>query len=134
MGATQRTIGQDGCTITCLSMVADKNPSETNKVLTQHGGYTNGNLVSWQAACTALGLKFIYRYRTYDNQVAIDAISKYGFVLAEVDFDGNPKTTGKHWVKLNGNHLLDDPNSLTIHPEPTSKYKDYTGLAVIQKP
>lgn len=135
MGSTNRRINQDGCTISCLGMAADANPGDVNKLLTENKGYApKTNLVSWAAACKALQrLKFIYRYTSYNNKTALDAIAKYGFVLAEVDFDGNPKTTGKHWIVLLGNKKMYDPWSLIGRTEPTTKYTNYTGLAVIQR-
>lgn len=142
MGTTQRTIGDDGCTDTCLGMASGKDPNEVNRLLTAKGGYAYKTdlktkvkyaLVSWDAACKALGnLKFIWRYAKYDNQVALDAIKKYGFVLVEVDFDGNTKTTGKHWVKFDGNHVMDDPLA-NKGGSPISKYPLLTGMAVIQR-
>lgn len=134
MGKTRHTIGQDGCTITDLGMIAGLDPVAMNKMLTRGGGYAFGNLVNWTMLQKCVpSLKFIYRYKKYDNKVALAAIKKYGFCLAEVDYDGNTRTQGNHWVVLLGNHLMNDPLSLSTHPESTSKYRLYTGLAVIQK-
>lgn len=141
MGNTNRRIMDDGCTMTCLSMIAEKNPGDVNHLLSTQGGYWYDaankrwtNLISWVSACNIINnLRFIRRDRAYDNQKALDAIAKYGFVLAEVDFDGNPKTTGRHWIVLLGNKRMYDPWSVSKHPESTSKYKEYTGLAVVEK-
>jgi len=141
MGYTSRKIGNEGCTISCLGMVSDKNPEEVNRLMTTRGGYYYDpvakiwtNLVYWEPACAALGnLRFIRRDRFYDNNRALEAIKKYGFALAEVDFDGNLKTSGKHWIVLLGNKKMNDPWSTSKHPEPTSKYKEFTGLAVLQR-
>ena len=143
LGTSKTTIGGYGCTISCLDMASNKNPGEVNKALqgvykgfvNENGGTSSANLVNWTKIETALkNLRFIYRYKTYDNAVAKDAIKKYGFVLAEVDWDGNPKTPkDSHWIILVGNQQMYDPMTFPCRIEKTGKYKIYKGLAVLQQ-
>ena len=47
VGTGGKTIGEVGCTISCLGMGADITPEEVNERMNRVGGYTNGNLVTW---------------------------------------------------------------------------------------
>ena len=130
IGTSFSTIGQVGCTITCLSMITGQRPDVTNTFLTKGGGYIYGNIINWTKLHDCLGLTFNTRMNGYDNLQVLNAISQYGFCLVQVDAApiGNPG--GKHWVVFVGNHQLLDPWTGTARS--TSVYIP-TGFCVISK-
>ena len=112
LGTSDKTIGGYGCTITCLGMVADLNPLEVNSLFNKHGVYAQGNLVIWEKVNSAipwLHYEKDGRKRTYDNVVAKDAITRHGFVLAEVNAAPIGSPNGKHWVVMIGGGRIVDP-------------------------
>lgn len=134
LGDSNYTIGPDGCTITCLAMAANLTPGEINRRMNLVGAL-KGGLVNWTLIGKAnIGLEFIWRNKGWleaDNAKVLQAIVDYGFCLAEVDFDGNPKTTGKHWILLIGNKRAYDPWTGTEID--TSKYSTFTGYAILKR-
>lgn len=95
IGQSNITVGQYGCTITCVSMSSDwfkcfQNPGWMAKYLK----FTSGGLILWQSIADVLCFKFIWRgYPSNFKQGEIDEALK------------NPKKTcllnvsnGKHWV------------------------------------
>ena len=130
IGNTPSTIGNYGCTITCIGMLAGITPSEVNKRLTDVGGYLN-DLVRWTKIEEAIPwLEFEWRGYSYDNTKVKEAIEKNGGCLVEVDFDGATATPGdRHWVLFTGDGKMQDPWTGTI--EPTSKYKILKGYSII---
>ncbi|MFH2044405.1 MAG: hypothetical protein ABIK92_04590 [Pseudomonadota bacterium] len=58
LGTCNDTIGASGCFITALSNLADKTPSEVNKLFKEKGGYSNGCMVNSDKAKEILGLQY----------------------------------------------------------------------------
>lgn len=130
LGKSNTTIGDYGCTITCLAMLTELTPDEVNRRMNAAGAFANGNLVDWRKLKSAnLGLEFEWRGYTYDNNAVKSAIGRFGGCLVEVDFDGNPRTGLRHWVLFRGNQKLWDPWTGTERP--TSAYSMLTGFSVI---
>ena len=65
LGTCTDTIGQSGCFITSLAMLADKLPDEVNDILRDGGGYSNGCLVIADKAAELLGLE--YNGKSFDR-------------------------------------------------------------------
>lgn len=132
LGTGSTTIAQEGCTITCVGMFAGIDPVEVNRRMIAVGGYVNGNLVNWTKLHDAMPwIDFVYRHYSYDNTIALQAIKDHGAVLIEVDFDGTPKTTDKHWVLYIGGGRMLDP--WTGNEVSTTKYAIVTGMAVLRR-
>lgn len=125
------TIGSHGCCITAIAMLAGLTPVEVNNRLKAVNGFLV-DLVIWTKIEEAIPwLKFEWRGYSYDNKRVSDSIEKNGGCLVQCDFDNNLTTKERHWVLFTGNKKLNDPwNGKT---EPTSKYSEYTGYAVINK-
>jgi hypothetical protein len=104
LGTSPKSIGSHGCTITCLSMLADVTPDFTNQRMNAVKGYANGNLVIWSKVPEALpNLKFIKRVNGYNNpEVAAN-------LPCLVEVDGAPIGGYRHWVVFVGNKQLYDP-------------------------
>ena len=132
MGNTRYSIGQDGCTITCLGMILGIFPGQINQMMLGGGGYSyrNGHaIVNWTKLHSVFPLlRFFTRVVGYDNAAVLQAISDNGFCLIEVDATpiGNP--SGKHWVIFIGNQQLYDPWTGTLRH--TSIYTP-TGYCVV---
>lgn len=134
LGFGNTTIGDYGCTITALAMLAGLLPNEVNDRLKNVKGYAgdNKNLIIWSKIKEAIPwLEFEWRGYSYDNNKVSSAIEKNGGCLVEVDFDGTPNTNDKHWILLIGNQKIYDP--WTGREASTNKYKIYTGYAIINK-
>lgn len=131
IGNSNSSIGNYGCTITCIAMLAEITPSEVNKRLTGVNGFLY-DLVIWTKIEEAIPwLKFEFRGWTYDNSKVTQAIENNGACLVQVDWDGSPRTTRKHWVLFIGDKKMQDPWTGTT--EPTSKYPLLTGYSLINK-
>jgi hypothetical protein len=133
LGTSNETIGNKGCTISCLSMcIASQGlnytPSGMSKQLVQVKGFLNGNLLLWGRINAAFPKFKAYRYPTYDNAKALESLSKGMPVLVEVNAAkiGAPK----HWILFIGDKKAVDPWTGTIIP--TSTYP-LTGMAIITK-
>lgn len=130
--STTTTIGSHGCTITCVSMLADLTPDEVNRRLINVNGYAQTNLIIWSKIHEAIPwLEFEWRGYTYtadDNAKVLDAISKYGGVLVEVD--GKPIGGTRHWVLYVGNKRMYDP--WDGKEKATSAYPTVYGYAIIK--
>lgn len=124
-----QTIGGYGCTITCIGMLVGLSPDTVNNRLQAVKGFSE-SLVLWSKVGEAIPeLTFGWRNYTYDNDKVIEAISKSGGCLVEVDFDGNnQRTDDKHWVLYVGNQKLYDPWTGTVRP--TSDYPKQLGYTV----
>ena len=131
IGKSSSSIGSYGCTITCLSMLADITPDEFNTRLTAVNGY-QVDLVIWSKIKEAIPkLEFEWRGYQYDNDKVKQAIADYGACLVEVDFDGSIATPrDRHWVLYIGNGRMYDP--WTGGECATSKYPIATGYAIIK--
>jgi len=58
LGTCTTTIKASGCFISCLSMLAEIEPPEVNKLLTKNGGYSNGCMLLSEKAAEILGLEY----------------------------------------------------------------------------
>ena len=125
VGDGSATIGQVGCTITCLGYLVGLTPEKVNEKLKAVKGY-QVNLVIWSKTAEAIGVAS-YRYTTYNNDAVVDAISKNGAVLGEVDAKAIGGT-GKHWVVMTGNGKVQDP--WFGEERPTSNYT-FTGYTIV---
>lgn len=96
---TSSTIGRYGCTLTCLAMLQGVTPDIFEASMYRVGGFLR-DLILWQKIEAATGgrLKQGYRYYSFDVNKVEDAVNKYGGCLVEVDWDGSPRTSGRHWV------------------------------------
>ena len=129
LGTSNLTIGQAGCTITCIAMLADLTPDDVNNRLKVANGYANTNLVIWSKIKEAISwLEFEWRGYSYENTKVASAISKNGSCLVEVD--GTPIGGSKHWVLYIGNQKLIDP--WDGKEKSTSSYQAI-GYAIINK-
>lgn len=126
LGTSTTTLGGYGCTITCLGFLVGLTPDKVNERMNAVGGYANGNLVIWTKVQEAIGVT-CYRYTTYDNAKVVEAISSNGACLAEVDAKAIGGT-GKHWVVMIGNKLVED--SWFGEQRPTSNYT-FTGYTTV---
>jgi len=77
LGTCNDTIGQSGCYITALGILADKTPPEVNQILKDNGGYTNGCLVNAARAAELLGLEYNGITKEYQNEVCIAETDHY---------------------------------------------------------
>ena len=110
-----------GCTCTVCAMAAGTTP---DKVVDACDFTENGKL--YWASLSRVGLKFIWRGYSYENDKVLMAISDYGFCLVEVLHPSGIK----HWVIFIGGKRLIDP--LTGRECLTSKYKNLTGYCVLE--
>jgi len=77
LGTCTDTIGQSGCFITSLAMLADKLPDEVNDILRDGGGYSNGCLVIADKAAKLLGLEYGGKTNSFKPTVPVIAETKY---------------------------------------------------------
>ncbi len=125
---TQGTIGNLGCTITCISMLLGKTPSEVNQSIKNVNGYAQGNLVDWAKLPLAFSqIKSATRVRVYDNDQVKQAIEKNGGCLVEVN--GSRIGASKHWVLYIGGGQMYDP---WFGTQKTTNYYPPTGFAVLE--
>jgi len=94
IGKTQRTIGQVGCTIDCLSMISDyfgefKNPAEIAKTLQ----FTSDARIMWGSIANAFKkFKFNFRNHKRDDALIHECITNPDKAcMIEVDY-------GSHWI------------------------------------
>lgn len=131
IGKSDSTLGRYGCTISCLGMLVNLNPLETNDLLTKAESF-NGDLIVWSRVELALPqLKFVKRGKTTDFQTIDDYVAEYGGCLVEVDFDGVIDTPADfHWVVYRPEGKLWDP--WTGQEFPRSKYKIVKGYSLFK--
>lgn len=138
LGWGSGTIGQYGCTLTSLAMMAGLDPRTLNNMLrgtsfedSAFAGTTK-NLIWWSRLekYTNGLIKFHTRGYGYNEKAILDAVAKYGACLVEVDFDGTGPREDKHWIVALGNKKANDPWS--GNEVPTNKYSKWTGWAVIE--
>jgi len=131
VGNSNSSIGNFGCTITCLAMLAGITPDDVNTRLTRVNGY-QVDLILWQKIKEAIPwLEFEWRGYVYENDNVLLTIEREGGCLVEVDYDGKLDTPkDKHWVLFIGNQRMYDP--WTGRECATSKYPIKTGYAVIK--
>jgi len=134
INGTTSTIGNYGCTLTCLAMLADTTPDVVNSKLMAVNGFLK-DLIIWTAINkTDLPVRFtdMGRAYSYDNDKVKQAIEKNGGCLVEVDFDGVIATPNdRHWVLFIGNGKAYDPWTGTEIS--TTKYPILKGFCIIDK-
>ncbi len=137
LGFSSSTIGQAGCTITALAMMAGLDPAEVNARLKSVNGFAASspdqkNLIIWAKIKEAIPqLEFEWRGYTYDNERVKKAIEAYGACLVEVDYDGKITTPNdRHWVLYIGNQRMIDP--WTGVEKSTGWYPLVKGFAIIK--
>jgi len=133
IGNSNSTIGNYGCTISCLSMQAGITPIEFNERMTKVNGFQVDKIL-WQKINEAIPwLKFpdMGRHYSYDNNIVSQAIANNGSCLVEVDFDGIISTPNdSHWILYIGNGQAIDP--WTGYIISTNKYPLVKGFCVIE--
>lgn len=138
LGYGSGTIGDYGCTLTSLAMMAGLSPDALNEMLkgssfadSAFAGATK-NLIWWTRLekYTNGLIKFHWRGYGYDEKRILNAVAKYGACLIEVDFDGTGHNENKHWIVSIGNRKANDPWS--GNEVPTNKYSKWTGWAEIE--
>ena len=132
LGFGSGTIGDFGCTLTCLTALAGRNNvSETNDLFKSNGAFSY-NLVYWSKVPQALkNLKFIGRFTSYDNIKISDYVyNKKIPVVVEVDAApiGSPRTS--HYVLFLGDQKCLDPWVGKIRP--TSDFPIKKGFALYE--
>ena len=97
LGDSYTTIGDYGCTITALAMLAGLTPTQVNIRMKSCGGFQY-NLVIWSKIVEAIPwLKHTWRQTNkYDNDAVKAAINQAGGCLVEVN--GAPIGGTVHWV------------------------------------
>lgn len=125
LGTSNTTIGDYGCTITCLAMIIGTTPDVVNERLKAVNGFASGNLLIWAKIEEAFpGIKQ-RRVWSYNND---DVKPNVGHVLVEVP--AKPiGGTGSHWVVYIGNQRIYDP--WTGKERPTSDFPNPTGYCVL---
>lgn len=130
INGTSSTIGNYGCTLTCLAMLADSSPDILASMLK-----FNVDKIIWSSINdTDLLIRFpdMGRYYIYDNEKVKEAIEKNGGCLVEVDFDGIINTKNdRHWILYVGGGMAYDPWTGTEIS--TSKYPIVKGFCIIDK-
>lgn len=135
LGYGSRTIGDVGCTLTCLSMATGIRPDVLNRMLKGNSyeesafAGASRNLINWTKLekLTNGLIKFVWRGRGYDETKIKAAIERNNFCLVEVDFDGTGPKDDRHWIDAIGNKRALDP--WTGNEIPTGKYEKWTGWA-----
>ena len=59
LGHSRSTIGNFGCTITCIAMMTNRTTDEVNELLKANNGFVQGNLVAWENAGKATGFEWV---------------------------------------------------------------------------
>jgi hypothetical protein len=96
------TLGNFGCTVTCLSMISEITPAVMNNEIKSVGGYQD-NFIIWEKLDFIKGFDFIKRVRTYENaEVAAN-------LPCLVEVNGAPIGGTTHWVLYIGNQKCYDP-------------------------
>lgn len=127
---TTSTIGNFGCTLTCLAMLSDTTPD----VVASKLSFSVDRIIWTSINNTDLPIRFpdMGRAYAYDNDKVKEAINKNGGCLVEVDFDGVIKTPNdRHWILYIGNGKAYDPWTGTEIS--TTKYPIVKGYCIINK-
>jgi len=110
IGQSRETIGQSGCTITCLSMLSDyyfglKNPPDEYlrpDFLAEKLLFTPDGLVYWKSVNSVCPFEFAWRYYTRDDYVILGALENpVRSVILRVNFS-NYSSVNKHWLVATG--------------------------------
>ena len=127
---TTSTIGNFGCTLVCLAMLADTTPDIVESKL----AFSVDRIIWTSINNTDLPISFpdMGRYYRNNNDKVKEAINKNGGCLVEVDFDGVISTPNdRHWILYIGNGKAYDPWTGTEIS--TSKYPIVKGFCIINK-
>lgn len=130
INGTTSTIGNYGCTLTCLAMLADTTPD----VVASKLDFSVDRIIWTSINKTDLPIRFpdMGRAYSYDNDKVKEAIDKNGGCLVEVDFDGVISTPNdRHWVLFVGGGKAYDPWTGTEIL--TTKYSILKGFCIINK-
>lgn len=128
INGTTSTIGNYGCTLTCLAMLADTTPDIVEGKLE----FSVDRIIWTSINKTDLPIRFpdMGRVYSYDNDKVKEAIEKNGGCLVEVDFDGITSTPNdRHWVLFVGKGKAYDPWTGTEIL--TTKYPILKGFCII---
>lgn len=130
IGESKSTIGDYGCTLTCIAMLAGLTPVEVNERLKRVKGFQD-DLIIWSKIDEAIPwLKFVKRSKVYSNDEVRGAIEKNKACLVEVDFDNKISSpSDSHWVLYVGNQKMYDV--WTGVEKSTTYYPILKGYAVI---
>lgn len=130
INGTTSTIGNYGCTLTCLAMLADTTPD----IVASKLEFSVDRIIWTSINKTDLPIRFpdMGRAYVYDNDKVKEAIQNNGGCLVEVDFDGVISTQNdRHWILYIGNGKAYDPWTGTeIY---TTKYPIVKGYCIINK-
>jgi hypothetical protein len=125
------TIGQSGCTLTCMTMLlnyrlnANMGVDEVNEQFKRAGAFS-GPLIYWSKVPLAYPVKFVSRYYNYNNFVAW----KYTYIYHKpvvVQVNASKIGATQHWCLMLGDKKMADPWTGNIVS--TSTYP-LTGLAI----
>lgn len=107
-GVSGLTIGDEGCTLTCIAMLASRanpllTPAELNIRLKRFGGFTPDGLIVWSRVAPATDNALAYKagatWRDGPANIGVVAtILKRGPALIQVDFKPITGTLDTHWV------------------------------------
>ena len=132
LGTSNLTLGQAGCTITCVGMKFGITPDFINARLNSlpkdtlgNTGYVAGNLLYWLRLAEALpGVKFVYKYNEYKNDIVLKNLP------CLVKVDGAKIGGDRHWVLFIGNQRMYDPWDGT--EKPTNTYGKPLSFVVLE--
>jgi uncharacterized coiled-coil protein SlyX len=130
------TLASDGCTVACLGERLGYTIVEMNELLKENDCFAlyNGEkcIVNWSKLPSVFPqIKKCIRVTTYDNDKVLEIIKREGGCIVCVDYDGNLRTVGDHFVVFKGDKKLEDPLGGKV--KPTSTYpltKGYVDLEV----
>lgn len=130
LGTSNVTIGNYGCTITCIAMLLGTTPDVVNKRMVDVQGFAEGNLVIWskiEEAFPGINVRRVWIYNNDDVKNNLPCM---------VEVDGKPIGGYRHWIVYTGNQRCYDP--WDGHDDPTSDYPDPKSYCVLlgswQKP
>jgi len=133
LGFGTGTIGQYGCTITALSSLIGLTPDYVNEQLKKVNGFAGEtkNLVIWSALPTAFPqIIKATRVKGYNNTAVLEAVTKFGGCLVEVDAEPIGAPRSSHWILYIGNSQCIDPWTGSVRHVDT--YPKPLGYAVIE--
>ena len=112
LGTCNTTISAQGCFITCLSMIAEKEPPDVNYLLLNGGGYSNGCMLVSQRAADILGLEYKGKVYKEPSGVCVAETNHYAsrgvpqhFFIFEEGLIVDPLDKDPNW-KRNHYHIV----------------------------
>ena len=102
LGTSTLTIGDYGCAITCIAMMARVRPDKVNNIMVSSGAFHQNALVKWAPVSGLFGLSFQSQGRYYPRIAEVGGLSGFAqhFVLVMNKdilwdpWDGKEKTWG----------------------------------------